>query len=125
MSLFDFLKKRQKKNSDAEYTEAEATAVSDETIVEEDTDDEIFQAPIKETFCAKVIDRICGINTKTSNAYKMVKTVKEFVIVFEDSEGKFRRVLVGEDMYDAFEEGQVGMLTLLNGQIDSFVLDGE
>ena len=55
----------------------------------------------------------------------MVKTVKEFVIVFEDSEGKFRRVLVGEDMYDAFEEGQVGMLTLINGQIDSFVLDGE
>ena len=115
MSLFNFFKKKQR--------EITKNTSVDSDLCAGDADE--FKNPIEENFHAKVIDRICGINTKTSNAYKMVKTVKEFVIVFEDGEGKFRSVLVGEDMYDAFEEGQAGTLTLINGKIDSFVLDEE
>ena len=115
MSLFSFFKKGKKETAENSAVNSEPCAKG----VDE------FEDAIQESFHAKVIDRICGINTKTSSSYKMVKTVKEFVIVFEDGEGMFRRVLVSENMYDAFEEGQVGPLTLINGQIDSFVLDEE
>lgn len=123
MSLFDFFKRHQKEDASIEKTEEDKTSEGAGDTVEEDGDADLTAS--KEVLYAKVIDRICGINTKTSNAYKTVKTVKEFVIVFEDSEGKFRRLLVGENMYDAFEEGQVGTLTLIDGQLDSFVLDEE
>jgi hypothetical protein len=115
MSLFSFFKKGKKETAENSAVNSEPCA----KCVDE------FEDAIEESFHAKVIDRICGINTKTSNGYKMVKTVKEFVIVFEDDDGKFRRVLVSESMYDAFEEGQAGTLTLIDGQIDSFVLDEE
>ena len=116
MSLFGFLKKKQKEEKDAEEIFVNSEA---------ECDDEEFAPAKEESFHAKVIDRVCGVNTKTSNAYKIVKTVKEFLIVFEDDERKFHKILVKEDMYDAFEEGQVGTLTLIGGRLDSFVLDEE
>ena len=74
---------------------------------------------------AEVIHMACGVNTVGTQGYKQPKVVKTFLIKFRDKDGKIFDIQVNEEMYAAFELGQCGSLTLIDGKIDSFVLDEE
>lgn len=54
---------------------------------------------------------------------KQPKLIKDFLVFFEDDEGTEYRLLVDESDYCALEEGMVGNLTLIDGQLNSFELD--
>ncbi len=81
--------------------------------------------PETKSFHAEVTDQICGVKTIGYQAYKQPKAVKEFYVKFRDDENNVYDVPVSESMYEGFEKGQRGILTLIGGQIDSFVLDEE
>ena len=50
-------------------------------------------------------------------------TKKHFYVKFRDDDGQIYDIRVSEEYYFAFEKGQTGTLTLLDGKLDSFVLD--
>ena len=68
---------------------------------------------------ATVVDQACG--TKLVGI-KILKLVKEFVVVFRTEDGKILELNVKEGMYDGFEIGQTGILTLVDGALYSFKL---
>lgn len=78
------------------------------------------QKPKKETISAKVVHMRCGVKMV---GIKIPKAVKEFVVTFESKEFGTFDLPVTEAMYHGFEEGQTGTLTVLNGQLYSFVLE--
>lgn len=53
---------------------------------------------------------------------KTPQVIKEFCVSFVDDTGKTYDFKVPEEMYEGFEEGQVGILTLSNGNIYGFTL---
>lgn len=54
---------------------------------------------------------------------KKPKAVNEFLIYFKDEDDNVFPISVPEDLYDGFEEGQKGTLTLVNGKLYGFELD--
>ncbi len=71
----------------------------------------------------EVLDMICGVSTIGYQAYKQPKSVKDFVIKFKTDTGDVFDVHISEEMYEGFDVGLSGMLTLVDGQISSFELD--
>ena len=71
---------------------------------------------------AEVVDMICGVN---SVGHKQPQTVKYFVIKLKTDDGELLNVPVNEEYYAAFEVGLSGTLTLIDGRLDTFVLDNE
>ena len=51
---------------------------------------------------------------------RLPKTVRSFYVFFETEERKQLKVDVPEEMYGGFENGQTGILTLVNGSVYSF-----
>lgn len=66
---------------------------------------------------ATVIERICCVKMVGT---KTPKTIREFSIVFEMKDGNVVKINVPEEMYDGFEEGQMGILTTVDGELYSF-----
>ena len=81
-----------------------------------------YEPDIK-TFQAEVIDIACGVYMDDGQFYTQPKAVKEFCVKFRDGDGNIHNVLIPEELYDAFEIGQHGTLTLIDGNLSSFVLD--
>ena len=75
--------------------------------------------PVKE-FKATVLDQACTVKTVGT---KTPKTVKEFAVLFSLSNGKTKSFLVPEEMYDGFEKGQVGVLTVVGEELYSFEIE--
>lgn len=75
--------------------------------------------PQKQTMSATVVDMRCGVKLV---GIKTPKAVKEFVVTFESEEFGTFDLPVPEANYDGFDKGQTGQLTLVNGQLYSFVL---
>lgn len=75
------------------------------------------------TFHAEVIDIACGVYMDDGQSYTQPKAVKEFCVKFRDGDGNIHNVLIPEELYDAFEKGQCGTLTLIDGNLSSFELD--
>ena len=75
------------------------------------------------TMHAEIVDMLCG--TGMVGSYRLPKSVKSFVIVFKNDDGEVTELLVPEEYYLELSLGQRGTLTLLEGRLDSFVLDGE
>ena len=71
------------------------------------------------TVNATVADVLCY--TKTVGI-KMQKIVKEFAVVFRTEDGNVLKIIVPEEMYDGFEKGQTGILSLVDGEIYGFEL---
>lgn len=85
------------------------------------TDEELFDAePETVTLHAEVVDMCCR---STVVGIRTPKAIREFLVVFRDDEGELHSIPVSEDIYDGFDVGQVGMLTLVGGSVDSYVLD--
>ena len=69
---------------------------------------------------ATVINQACRVSMA---ALQIPKTVKEFVIVFRTEEGEILKLNVPEMLYDGFQQGQIGTLTTVDGELYSFELD--
>ena len=68
----------------------------------------------------KVIDQYC---TTRMAGVKYPKSIEEYFISFEKDNGEVLKLLVPKECYDGFEIGQVGVLTLVDGELYSFKLD--
>ncbi len=66
---------------------------------------------------ATVIEQICCVKMVGT---KTPKTIREFSIAFEVKDGDIVKINVPKEMYDGFEEGQIGILTTLDGELYSF-----
>ena len=74
---------------------------------------------------AEVIDMACDVVSVGYHSYKLPRAEKQFYVKFRDDDGQIYDIRMSEEYYFAFEKGQRGTLTLLDGKIDSFVLDDE
>ena len=72
---------------------------------------------------AEVIDTVCGVKTVGYQGYKQPKALKQFMISFKVQNGEVLNVFVAEELYEGFDIGMMGTLTLIDGQLDSFKLD--
>lgn len=83
------------------------------------SDEELFAPQYKKTeVMATVIGQSCCarvIGTKTP------KAVREFTVVFRTENGEIIQLNVPEELYDGFDEGQTGMLTVVDNELYSFV----
>ena len=64
---------------------------------------------------------VCG--TGMVGSYRLPKSVKTFLIVFKNDEGKTLEISVPEEYYLDLSVGQKGVITLVEGNLDSFELD--
>ena len=95
----DMAKKKDTKMNDTVSFEAEFTTITRKVTV------------VDQTCCVKTI----GINTP--------KTIKEFAVVFQAETGEIIKLNVPEEMYDGFEKGQSGILSVVDGELYSFELE--
>ena len=70
---------------------------------------------------ATVIDQTCYVKTI---GIKTPKTIKEFTVVFQAENGEILKWNVPEEMYDGFEKGQSGTLSVVDGELYGFELAG-
>ena len=84
----------------------------------EDTSDS-SQPPAELTQYIKVtvVDQYCGAETVGKS------TKKYFTVIFETDAHETLEYNVPEEMYDGFEKGQTGTLTVVDGYIYGFTLD--
>ena len=76
--------------------------------------------PQRECIHATVLKPYCYL---TSTGTKAFHTNKAFAVRVQDDRGNIRDITVPEALYDAFEEGTSGTLTLLGGELYEFVPD--
>jgi hypothetical protein len=72
------------------------------------------------TMHVRVVDHGCFV-TKRGTQVPIIE--ENYVVAFEDTDGNRYEMNVGFDLYDGFEVGQVGELTLIDGNVSSYVLD--
>ena len=72
------------------------------------------------TMRATVVDQTCCVKMV---GIKTPKTVKEFVLVFQSENGDILKLNVPEEMYDGFEQGQTGVLSIIDGVLYGFELE--
>lgn len=70
-------------------------------------------------FHATVVDLFCRAEMVGA---KTPRSVKVFTVVFESDDKKKIKVNVTEEMYDGIEIGQSGEITLVEGELYSFVV---
>ena len=69
---------------------------------------------------ATVLDQTCEVKlvgTKTPKATKI------FTVVFRTEDDKVLSFHVPEEMYDGFEKGQTGVLTVVDGELYGFAIE--
>ena len=74
------------------------------------------------TIHAEVIDMTCGTYTIGT---KIPKMAKYFTVRLKKDDGEVFDLNVPEECYDGFEVGLLGNLSLVNGELNSFVPDEE
>ena len=84
---------------------------------EEDSVEEDVPAEEPEALRVTVEDTFCSVKTV---GIKSPKTVKEFTVVFKKEDGETFSLSVPEEMYEGFEKGSFGLLTVVNGEVYSF-----
>ena len=72
------------------------------------------------TVRATVIDMACSAEMVGT---KMPKAVRNFVVIFQTENGEILKINVPEEMYDGFDKGQTGILTLADGDLYSFEIE--
>ena len=87
---------------------------------EDDSTEEETPARESVELRVSVEDTFCCVKTV---GVKSPKTVKEFTVVFKKEDGEFFSLSVPEEMYEGFEKGAVGLLTVVNGEVYGFEID--
>ena len=98
-----------------QYVQAKAKQKAEPT-VEEFPEPEVITITQKVT----VVDQYCRVR---SVGIKMPKTIREFAVIFQTENEERLTLPVPEEVYDAFEQGQVGLLTTVDGELYSFELE--
>ena len=75
---------------------------------------------VTEELRVTVVSQNCRV---FSTGIKTPKTVREFTVVMQKEDGTLFHLPVPEEAYEGFEEGQTGLLTLVEGELYSFELD--
>ena len=70
---------------------------------------------------AEVADMLCTVDTVGT---KQPRTRKIFLIKFKCDSGDILDIYVSEEDYEGFEVGLAGALTLIDGELSSFIPDG-
>ena len=73
------------------------------------------------TLHAEIADMVCGCGMVGS--YRLPKSVKTFLVIFKGDNDERLEITVSEEVYISLENGMSGMLTLVEGNLDSFELD--
>lgn len=73
-----------------------------------------------ESFQAKVIDLYCRAEMI---GIKTPKSVEIFTVVFESADKNEIKIDVPQEMYDGLELGQSGEVTIVEGELYSFIVD--
>ena len=90
----------------------------------EEREAEIFaEEAVSESFHAEITDMICG--TGMVGSYRLPKSEKAFLIILKNDGGDLYQLRVDEEIYTSLEVGMRGVLTILEGRLDSFELDEE
>ncbi len=89
--------------------------------IDEKVDREFEREAEVESFHAEVVDMICG--TGMVGSYRLPKSEKTFIVTFKNDGGEIYELPVPEEYYLELSVGQKGMLTLVEGNLDSFELD--
>ena len=88
----------------------------------EDKEDEEFEREAETvTVHAEIVDMVCG--TGMVGSYRLPKSSKTFIIKFSCDHDKTYELSVPEEYYLELSVGQKGTLTLVEGNLNSFVLD--
>ena len=69
---------------------------------------------------AEVIDMACEVVSVGYQSYRQPRAERRFFIKFKAESGEIFDLRVSESVYEGFEVGLVGKLTLIDGQLDSF-----
>lgn len=85
----------------------------------EKIDDEPIQYETIE-ITVKVVDQCCRARMV---GVKYPKSIEEYFISFEKDNGEVLNLAVPKECYDGFDIGQIGKLTLVDGELYSFVPD--
>ena len=81
-----------------------------------------FSSPNTEILHVRVTEQHCRLAAVGMRSFRNVKT---FAVHVRDDFGNERKITLPEELYDAFAVGQVGTLTLVDGEVYSFELDGD
>ena len=81
-----------------------------------------FSSPNTEILHVRVTEQHCRLAAVGMRSFRNVKT---FLIRVRDDFDNEREIELPEELYDAFEIGQIGTLTLVDGEVYSFELDGD
>ena len=106
VGILDYRKNKDKYPTKEQYRELEEARLNDEGEIT--------------TAHAEVIDLECGV---TTIGYQQPKAVKHFIIHFKYDNGDIIKIPVNEEMYEGFDIGLTGTLTLIDGKLRSFELD--
>ena len=88
------------------------------------SEDESVEAEVQTvTMHAHVIDMACSVKSVGEQCYKQPKAVKTFIIKFKNDMGEILDLTVPEEIYEGFDKGLTGSLTIIDGKLDSFVPD--
>ena len=71
-------------------------------------------------FRATVMDHTCKVRLVVT---KTPKATKIFTVVFRTEDNKILSFNVPEEMYDGFEKGQAGILTVVDGELYGFAIE--
>ena len=84
--------------------------------------DKMFVDPEKltESFRATVVDMVCYADMTGT---KRPKSKRVFIVSFETENGEILKINVPEEMYNGFDKGQKGILTLVDGILYGFELE--
>ena len=69
---------------------------------------------------ATVLDQTCEVKLMGT---KTPKATKIFTVVFRTEDDKIFSFHVPEEMYDGFEKGQTGVLTVVDGELYGFAIE--
>ena len=70
---------------------------------------------------ATVADLACWV--RMAGSYKAPKAVQEFAVVFQTEDGEMIKLIIPEEMYHGLGKGQVGIITVRDGELYSFELE--
>lgn len=84
-----------------------------ERLIEESLEAEFENVQVRAT----VVDLSCSAEVV---GIKKPKAVEQYRVVFESDDGKLFKFDVQQEMYDGFEKGQTGLLTIVDNELYSF-----
>ncbi len=88
-----------------------------------DTDDADNDFPPCEEITSQHVTVVGQTCSAKVTGIKKPKAVNEFLIYFKNDNEETFSVSVPQELYDGFEEGQTGTLSLVNGELYGFELD--